>query len=57
MSSRHSTQSNAEDKIKQEEIDVLKLAQEEGVPLISFLLSKAIDDESLIPDNIREWTF
>jgi len=57
MSSRHSTQSNTEDKIKQEEIDVLKLAQEEGVPLISFLLSKAIDDKSLIPDNIREWTF
>jgi len=32
----------------------MKLACEGGVPLISYLLSKAITDEINFPDNVRE---
>jgi len=45
------------DDSNQEESTMMKLAREGGVPLISYLLSKAITDEINLSDNIQEWTF
>jgi len=45
------------DDFNQEESTMIKLACEEGVPLISYLLSKVITDEINLLDNVREWTF
>jgi len=40
------------DDSNQEESTMMKLARERGVPLISYLFSKAITDEINLPDNV-----
>ena len=53
------TPSDTDAPLDDEQAQLLRLAQEEGVRFMNYLLAKAVPPHNLLPDtsNVREWTF